>query len=103
MRKLMLILTAALFGVGVANACDDHHGQCEVEDWRWYSVSGGMVMLEGVTTCNAGQVILRLYQGEGGAFLGVADGFIEGHAFQAMATNLDTPSTVAIKYSIKPE
>jgi len=101
MKRLMM--AAALMATGAAWACDDHVGECQIEDWRWHEMVAGIVMLEGVTTCDAGLVRLRLYEGEGGAFLGIADGYIEGHAFQAMAQNMAGPSDIAIKYSIDPE
>ena len=87
---------------GTAAACDDHHGTCEIEDWRWQSPFAGMLMLDGVTTCDEGMVILRLYEGEDGPFLGIANGFISGHAFQAMASDIPKPSALTIKYSIEP-
>ena len=92
-----------LFAVGTAQACDDHHGTCEIEDWRWQSMIGGMLMIDGVTTCDEGRAVLRLYEGDDGPFLGVADGYIEGHTFQALATDIPKPSALTIKYSISPE
>lgn len=102
MRRLATMAAAGLFWANAAGACDDHHGVCEIEDWRWTGM-GGVLIVEGVATCDEGRVRLRLYEGEGGAFLGVADGFIEGHTFQALATDIQNPSAVAIKYSIEPE
>ena len=66
-----LVSTAAL-------ACDNHTGTCEVEDWRWSGPSGGYLTIEGVTTCDTGRIMLRLYEGEGGKFLGVANSRIRG-------------------------
>ena len=103
MRTAMGAMMAAALAVGAAAACDDHHGTCEVEDWRWQSMIAWMLMIDGVTTCNEGRVILRLYEGEDGRFLGVADGYIEGHAFQALATDIPKPSALAIKYSIETQ
>ena len=102
MRTALATMMAAALSVGPALACDDHHGVCEIEDWRWQSMVGGMLMIDGAATCNEGRVILRLYGGEGGPFLGVADGYIEGHAFQALATDIPKPNVLAIKYSIEP-
>ena len=42
---------------------------------------GGVLSVEGVATCDEGHARLRLYEGEGGAFLRVAGGFIEGHTY----------------------
>ena len=39
---------------------------------------GGLLTVEGVASCDEGRVRLRLYEGEDGPFLGVADGYIEG-------------------------
>ena len=38
-----------LLCAGIAQACDDHHGACEIEDWRWYSV-GDYLNIEGFAT-----------------------------------------------------
>ena len=100
MKRFMM--AAALLAAGAAWACDDHVGECQIEDWRWTGM-GDILMVEGVATFDKGQVRLRLYEGEGGPFLGVAHGYLEGHAFQAMATDIPSPSMVAIKYSIEPD
>ena len=100
--RILSAALAALMWAGTAFACDDHHGQCEIEDWRWTGM-GGLLTVEGVASCDEGRVRLRLYEGEDGPFLGVADGYIEGHIFQAMATDIENPSAVTIKYSIEPE
>ena len=47
MRELIAAATTGLLCVGIAQACDDHHGACEIEDWRWYSV-GDYLNIEGV-------------------------------------------------------
>lgn len=94
---------AVALALGTAQACDDHHGTCEIEDWRWRAVMGGMVMIDGVATCNEGHLVLRLYEGEEGPFLGVANTYIEGHAFTSFATDVPKPSDVVIKYSINPD
>ena len=103
MRIAIGAMMAAVLAVGTASACDDHHGACEIEDWRWHSMIAGMLMIDGVTTCNEGRVILRLYEGEDGPFLGIANSYIEGHAFQALANDIPKPSALAIKYSIEPQ
>ena len=102
MRGLITAAAAGLLGAGVAQACDDHHGACEIEDWRWYSAAGSFLMIEGVATCDTGHVRIRLYEGEGAKpkFLGTAEGFIQGHTFEAIAQNIQPPESVTIKYSI---
>ena len=105
MKKI--ILSAALglcVAPAAAIACDDHVGECEIESWRWYSV-GEYLTVEGAATCDSGSINIRLYEGEGkdpAAFLGIAIGFIEGHAFDAIATRISKPAEVSIRYSIDP-
>lgn len=81
-------------------ACDDHHGKCQIEGWRFYDV-GPHLMIEGIASCDSGHVIIRLFDGE--TYLGNADGYIEGHAFSANAFNIQSPSDLNLKYSIDPE
>ena len=67
MRRIIAALVAGLIASGTVVACDDHHGECTIEDWRWNAVSGaGFIMIDGVTTCDKGVAALRLYEGEGG-------------------------------------
>ena len=54
MRGLIVATTVGLLSAGLAEACDDHRGVCEIEDWRWYSTAGSFLMLEGVATCDTG-------------------------------------------------
>ena len=105
MRGLIAAAAAALLCAGVVHACDDHHGACEIEDWRWNIAMGNFLTVEGVTTCDSGLIQIRLYDGEGDArkFVGVASGFVNGHVFNAIAENVDTkPQALSIKYSIQP-
>lgn len=101
-----LIATAAAFWLagGVALACDDHIGTCEIEDWRWQAPFPGTLMLDGVVTCNSGKITLRLYEGAGedARFLGVSDTYIEAHTFQALASGIDAVTDLQIKYAIDP-
>ena len=104
--KTRLTMAAAAFAlaVGTAQACDDHDGTCEIEDWRWQSIAVmDAVMLDGVATCNEGRIALRLYEGEGGKFLGADTAYIDQHIFQAAIQGIKSPSDIAIKYSISPE
>lgn len=104
MRGLTAAAATALLCAGVAQACDDHHGACEIEDWRSYGVPGGFLMIEGVATCDTGHIRIRLYEGGGDKpkFLGTAEGFIQGHTFEAIGQNIQPPESVSIKYSIEP-
>lgn len=103
MRKILLAALALSLAPASALACDDHFGACEVEDWRWYASPGGYLSVDGVATCNSGFIQIRLYEGEGGRFLGVATGLVQGHTFDAIATNVQSTRDLAIKYSIDPD
>ena len=102
MRIALFTITAFFLASTAALACDDHIGTCEVEDWRWSGPMGGYLTIEGVATCDTGRITLRLYEGEGGKFLGVASSVITGHTFEAIATDVKSATAVAIKYSIEP-
>ena len=105
MRKLIPVMAAGLLFAGGAGACDDHHGACEIEDWRYVAQSGDRLMLEGVTTCDKGRIIFRLYDGEGDAakFVGTDDTYIEGHVFKTYVRDIQPPQALSIKYSIEPQ
>ena len=92
----------SLHWVGPALSCDDLDGECRLEGWRWHG-SFGSIMIDGSSTCDSGLVNIRLYDdgGDDPVFLGVATGFIEGHALQAIASGIETPESMAIKYSIE--
>ncbi len=102
MAYLVLIMFGILLNSSVALACDDHVGKCEVEAWRVSSTVAGMMMIDGVATCNSGRITMRLYDDSGkkDRFLGVADGLIEGHAFTSVAMNVAKPKSLSMKYSI---
>lgn len=100
MRALLTTLAVAIFWCASALACDDHVGKCELEAWRANSAAMGMVMIDGSATCNNGTATIRLYDGD--KFLGVADGFVEAHALQAVASGIPAYSDLKIKYSIRP-
>ena len=103
MRSILLALAIVPLFLGSALACDDHIGSCEIEDWRWYT-TGDFLSIEGSTTCDSGFARIRLYEATGAEkqFLGVAEGLIEGHALTAIATNINRPQSLSIKYSIDP-
>ena len=88
------------------SACDDHHGACEVEDWRYWHIEAARILgIEGVATCDTGTITIRLYQEADGEpqFLGIADGRIEGHVLTANAVAIHKkPTHMSIKYSIEP-
>ena len=67
-RKGLVVIVALVFsGVFFAPvlACDDRVGKCEVEDWRWYAAIGGLLVIEGSTTSDKGEIRIRLYDGTG--------------------------------------
>lgn len=104
MRGLIAAVAGGLLYGGIAQACDDHHGACEIEDWRWNTALGNFLTVEGVTTCDKGFIRIRLYDGDQRKFVGVANGFVNGHTFDAIAENIDSPpQALSIKYSIEPE
>ena len=57
-------------------------------------------MIKGSATCNSGMASIRLYDRD--KFLGVAQGVAEGHALDAVATNIPAHNSLSIKYSIRP-
>lgn len=99
MRFLLSFVCAFVLSFGVAVACDDHVGKCTLEAWR-ANAAMGMLMIEGSATCDAGIATIRLYDGK--KFLGVAQGVVEGHALNAMATNIAAHQSLSIKFSIRP-
>lgn len=102
MRTLILAAAAAV-AAGSASAHDTSPSACQVEDWRWWAAPGGMLMVEGVATCTAGEMQLRLYDGigDGRRFLGATTGFIEGHIFQVIFADIDGPDDPSIDYAIE--
>ena len=82
-------------------ACDDHHGACELEAWR-HTYTAGILSIEGSATCNKGFITIRLYDGD--SFIGVANGFVDGHTAQAAALDISRqPESLTLKYSISPD
>ena len=102
MRKALVAALAFYLAPFAASACDDHVGKCKVEAWRWSGPARGYLKIDGAATCDSGMIAIRVYEGEGGRFLGVATGIVEGHAFEAIATDVMSAKAVAIKYSIRP-
>ena len=100
MRWLIPTAVAGLLFAGIAGASDDHHGTCEIEDWRWYGELD-ILSIEGVTTCNAGHIRIRVYDNKR-KFPGIMHGYIQGHSFVAMGLNIQPSESLSIKYSIEP-
>ncbi len=76
--------------------------ECKIEDWRSYTQLGNYLIVEGATSCPSGLISIRLYDGKGEnkKFLGLAEGIVSGHSFQAIAQNVSKPQELSIKYSI---
>ena len=106
MRIVLSTITAFCLASTAALACDDHVGKCEIEDWNYsYTSMMKALTIDGVATCDAGEVRLRLYDGEGDdrKFLAVDTAYIEGHIFKALVLPVESkPKALSIKYSIKP-
>ena len=92
---------ALLLATAVVRADDT----CKVEDWRWYIPHGDTLAIEGASNCKEGRIVIRVYAKEGDEerFLGVADTYVEGFAFEAYVDKVDKPDDVAIRYSIDPK
>ena len=107
MRIFTLTLAIFLLWFGSAVANDDHIGECEIEEWRWYRNILGSLIIEGSTTCASGSVTISLYKGTGESrtFIGTVDGVIRGYAFSVKtAFHVETkPSSLSIEYSIEAE
>ncbi|MDE0239543.1 MAG: hypothetical protein OXQ84_05005 [bacterium] len=100
-----VIAAAACLAATGALACDDHVGECEIEDWVYdYTAMMEAITIDGVTTCNSGKVRLRLYdgEGEGQKLLAVDTAYIEGHIFETIILQIEEPEVLSIKYSIDP-
>ena len=95
-------LGAVMLLLAVAAEADD---ACTVEDWRWYVPHGGALTIEGASNCKEGYIVIRVYakEGEEQRFLGVADTFVEGYAFEAYVDKVDKPDDLVIRYTIDPE
>ena len=79
-------------------------GACEVEDWTWHQ-ERGWTTVEGATTCERGEIHLRLYRGTGDdvKFLGVESTIIEGYTFEAITKDLPTLASgeeLTVRYSV---
>ena len=104
MKPADLVFVIGSLWFGVALACDDHIGKCEIEEWTWgYTAIMEALTIEGSATCDTGQVSMRLYdgEGEGAKFLGVETGYITGHGFKVLKMGISKPASLSFKYSIR--
>lgn len=80
--------------------------ECKIEDWKAdYQAMMKALTIEGVTTCKAGMLQLRLYDGKGDTrqFVGVETAFIDGHIFEAIIMPTEKPKALTLQYSIDAE
>ena len=99
MRHLAFAAFVAAAAGSQALACDDHHGKCEVEAWRYHNLMG-VLTIEGSASCDSGLVSIRLFDGD--EYLGNANGFVQGHALTAHAADIQQPANLVAKFSIDP-
>ena len=100
MKSVLAAVCILALGTGVAVACDDHVGKCNLEAWRALAPVRGLMPIDGSATCDKGFINIRLYDGK--KFIGTADGVIEGHVAQAFARGISAkPTNLVIKYSIQ--
>lgn len=94
-----------LIGLGSTQAHDTSSDACQVEDWRWWTAPGVMLVVEGVATCTTGTMQLRLYDGTAAErrFLGATTGVVEGHIFEAVFMDVDNPADLSIEYAIEAQ
>ena len=98
MIPAIAILLAGVLASGPALA-----EECTVEDWTHsYSSFMSAITVEGVATCKAGEIHLRLYdgEGEGRKLIAVETAYIEGFIFETILTAKAEPAALFIKYSI---
>ena len=89
----------------LATAVAEADENCKVEDWRWYIPHGDTLAIEGASNCKDGRIVIRVYAKEGDEerFLGIADAYLDGYAFEAYVDKIDKPNDITIRYSIEPE
>ena len=104
-NRIALAVVLVIGSFGIARACDDHVGTCQIDDWRSYQQLN-YLNIEGVATCDSGKVNLRIYDGDGdnARFIATTYAYIEGHSFHAIATNIEEPlSNITLRYSVEPD
>ena len=106
----MILRKKAPWAVGLALAGSlvaSTASACEVEDWRWYY--NAMVKwfhVEGVTTCESGDITVRAYDqiGDGRQFVGVDSGIVRDRTFHMIIHEVQQrPQKPVVEFTIKPE
>lgn len=90
---------------GAAVAGTAHASECQVEEWRAdYDATFRALTVEGVATCERGEISLRLYDGKGEnrTFLGVGYTYILNYVFEARESLDALPDDLQIMFIIKP-
>ncbi len=77
----------------------------KIEEFRYtQDLEFHHLQIEGVTTCEAGNLILRAYRGSGDnkSLVGVSKTYIEGFVFEALIQNVPYPiEDLSLEYVIK--
>ena len=73
---------------------------CQIEDWNYEGMAQKMV-IRGAATCASGRLDFRLYDGD--KFLTAGTTFIQGFAFETIASVWPIPATAQINYVIDTE
>ncbi len=101
MKILVSLAAAAVLWPAFAHAED-----CKLEHWKTrHNAVMGMFIVEGVTTCDDGRIIMRLYDGEdeGRKFIGFIRETIRDGTFREIITGVDEkPRNLTVEYTIKP-
>ena len=104
---LVVFATIMFFGTGVAIACHNHGGKCQVEEWR--SIHNDRLehlIIEGMTTCRMGSVGVRIYDtsGDGPKLLGIGGNMFMGHTFRVRVSDFPKqPASLSVKFHIDDE
>jgi len=88
MKKLLLLtmLSAGLFA------------SCELSDWEFTQYSDEFIVIDGSTTCNQGQLIIKAYNDED-QHIGNKIAYIDAGTFKTYMSG-NAPDNMKIKYAI---
>ena len=106
MKRFLVVFATIIFFVwtGLAEACHDHGGQCQVKEWR--SIHNNLyehLIIEGMTTCEMGSVGVRVYDtsGDEQKFLGAGSTMFMGHTFRVRVLDFpQQPASLSVKFHI---
>lgn len=101
MKFLAPVLAAAMLWPALALAED-----CKLEHWKTrHNAVMGMFIIEGITTCDEGRIIMKLFdgEGEGRKFIGFIRETIRDGTFREIITGVtEKPRNLTVEYTIKP-